>query len=179
FFGPPRGPQALPGRYTVRLTTPSGREETTVEVRLDPAIETPVAALREQFDTAIRLRDMQSVMNDTLRAMDVLRSQLDGRKRTLETEGAEQRAAQIKQVNTEIAQLDSVLATIARPPGRPFWSEGPRISERLGALLFGIDAANRAPTKHQVSLLGELRTEFDAALRAVSAFLNRTRVAMN
>ena len=27
FFGPPRGPQAVPGRYTVRLTTPSERVE--------------------------------------------------------------------------------------------------------------------------------------------------------
>jgi hypothetical protein len=179
FFGAPRGPQALPGRYTVRLTTPSGREETTVEVKLDPAIETPVAALREQFDAAMRLRDMQSVMNDTLRAMDVMRTQLEGRKRTLETQGAEARAAQIKAVNTEIAQLDSLMATITRPANRPFWSEGPRIAERLGALLGGIDGANRAPTKHQVSLLGELRTEYEAAMRAISAFLSRTRVAMN
>jgi photosystem II stability/assembly factor-like uncharacterized protein len=179
FFGGPRGPQALPGRYTIRLTTPTGREETTLEVRLDPAIETPVAALREQFEAALRLRDMQSVMNDTLRALDVMRTQLDGRKRTLETQGAEPRAEQIRQVTSEIAQVDSLLATLTRPAGRPFWSEGPRISERLGALQAGIDGANRAPTKHQVSLLGELRTEYDAALRAVAAFLARaTRVAM-
>jgi len=179
FFGGPRGPQAMPGRYTIRLTTPNGNAETTVEVKLDPAIETPVAALKQQFDAALRLRDMQSVLNDTLRALDVMRSQLDGRKKTLETQGATERAEQIKQVDREIAQVDSILATIARPSGRPFWSEGPRVSERLGALQAGIDGANRAPTKHQVSLLGELRTEFDTALRAVSAFLTRARVAMN
>ena len=179
FFGPPRGPQALPGRYTVRLTTPSERVETAIEVRLDPAIETPVAALREQFDAALRLREMQSVLNDTLRALDVMRTQLDGRKKTLETQGAEQRREQIKQVDREIAQLDSLLGTIARPVGRPFWSEGPRISELLGALQGGIDGTNRAPTRHQVQLLGELRVEYEAALRAISAFLARsTRVAM-
>ncbi|MGH7714202.1 MAG: VPS10 domain-containing protein [Gemmatimonadaceae bacterium] len=179
FFGGPRGPQALPGRYTIRLTTPSGRVEMPVDVRLDPAIETPVAALKEQFDVALRLRDMQSVLNDTLRALDVTRAQLDGRKKTLETQGSQQRAEQIKQVDREIAQVDSLLATITRPPGRPFWSEGPRVAERLGALQSGIDGANRAPTKHQVSLFGELRTEYDAALRAVAAFLARaTRVAM-
>lgn len=179
FFGPPRGPQALPGRYTVRLTTPSERVETALEVRLDPAIEAPVAALREQFDAALRLREMQSVLNDTLRALDVMRTQLDGRKKTLEAQGAEQRREQIKQVDREIAQLDSLLATVARPPGRPFWSEGPRISERLGALQGGIDGTHRAPTKHQVQLLGELRVEYEAALRAISAFLARsTRIAM-
>ncbi len=179
FFGGPRGPQAMPGRYTIRLTTPNGSAETAVEVKLDPAIETPLAALTEQFDAARRLRDMQSVLNDTLRALDVMRSQLDGRKKTLETHGATERAEQIKQVDREIAQVDSLLATIARPTGRPFWSEGPRVSERLGALQAGIDGANRAPTRHQVSLLGELRTEYENALRAVSAFLARTtRVAM-
>jgi photosystem II stability/assembly factor-like uncharacterized protein len=179
FFGGPRGPQALPGRYTVRLTVPSGRAETALEVKMDPAVEMPVAALRAQFDAALRLRDMQSVMNDTLRALDVMRTQLDGRKKTLEAQGGEQRAEQIKQVDRDIGQVDSLLATITRPAGRPFWSEGPRIAERLGALQSGIDGANRAPTRHQVSLLGELRTEYEAALRAVATFLARaTRVAM-
>jgi hypothetical protein len=123
---------------------------------------------------------MQSALNDTLRALDVMRTQLDGRKRTLETEGVEQRAEQIKHVTREIAQLDSMLATVTRPAGRPFWSEPPRVSERLSALQGGIDGGNRAPTKHQITLLGELRTEYEAALRAVAAFLARaTRVAMN
>ena len=135
--------------------------------------------MREQFDAALRLREMQSVLNDTLRALDVMRTQLDGRKKTLEAQGAEQRREQIKQVDREIAQLDSLLGTIARPAGRPFWSEGPRISELLGALQGGIDGTNRAPTRHQVQLLGELRVEYEAALRAISAFLARsTRVAM-
>ncbi|MGQ0538113.1 MAG: WD40/YVTN/BNR-like repeat-containing protein, partial [Gemmatimonadaceae bacterium] len=179
-FAPgPRGPQALPGRYSVRLTTPSGQVQTPVDVRMDPAVATPVAALREQFAAALRLRDMQSVLNDTLRAIDVLRAQLDGRKKTLETQGGEQRKDQIKQLDSEIAAVDSLLATLSRPPGRPFWSEGPRVAERLGALQAGIDGANRAPTKHQIGLLGELRTEYDSALRAVAAFLARsTRVAM-
>jgi hypothetical protein len=179
FFGGPRGPQALPGRYSVRLTVPNGRAETPLEVKMDPAVEMPIAALRAQFDAALRLRDMQSVMNDTLRALDVMRTQLDGRKKSLEAQGGEQRAEQIKQVDREMGQVDSLLATLTRPPGRPFWSEGPRIAERLGALQGGIDGANRAPTKHQVSLLGELRTEYEAALRAVAAFMARaTRVAM-
>jgi photosystem II stability/assembly factor-like uncharacterized protein len=178
FFGGPRGPQALPGRYTARLTTPNGSAEVPVEVRLDPALEIPLTALREQFDAAVRLRDMQSVLNDTLRALDVMRTQLDGRKKTLQAQGGD-KTEQIRQIDREIASLDSLLATVTRPPDRPFWSEGPRIAERLGALLGGIDGANRAPTRHQVQLLGELRAEYDAALRAIAGFIARsTRVAM-
>ena len=41
FSGPPRGPQALPGSYTVKLTVDDNIFVQPVEVRLDPTINVP------------------------------------------------------------------------------------------------------------------------------------------
>jgi photosystem II stability/assembly factor-like uncharacterized protein len=58
----PRGPWALPGRYTVRLTiveTNGGTRAFTqpLDVRMDPRVRTPAAALAQQHALARRLAD--------------------------------------------------------------------------------------------------------------------------
>src|SRR6202008_1056867 len=67
FGGAPRGPQVLPGTYTVKLTVNDKVFEEKVEVKLDPTVNVPVAALQEALDMQIKLRDMQSNINLSLR----------------------------------------------------------------------------------------------------------------
>ena len=74
FGGAPRGPQVLPGFYTVKLTVNDKVYEERVEVKLDPSIKTPVAELQETLDMQVKLRDMQSTINMSLRFMDSLKS---------------------------------------------------------------------------------------------------------
>ena len=53
----PRGPWALPGQYTVRLTA-AGRSLTRpLTVRMDPRVKTPEAGLRQQFALSQRLAE--------------------------------------------------------------------------------------------------------------------------
>ncbi len=53
----PRGPWALPGRYTVRLTASGQTATQPLTLRMDPRVKTPDAALRQQFDLSQRLAD--------------------------------------------------------------------------------------------------------------------------
>ncbi|MBV6520423.1 MAG: hypothetical protein MNPFHGCM_00537 [Gemmatimonadaceae bacterium] len=173
FFGPPRGPQAVPGIYTARLTIGNEKLERPVEVRMDPAVEVSMADLRAQFDAAMNLREMRSAMNDTLRAIDAYRAQLVGRKNVVATLRSDSKADQIRLIDAEIADVDSLLTSVTQPQGKPFWSEGPRITERLGALANSLDDVNRAPTPHQIKLLGELQVEWKEALAKVAAKLGK------
>jgi hypothetical protein len=53
----PRGPWAMPGQYTVRLTA-AGRSLTrALTVRMDPRVKTPEAGLRQQFALSQRLAE--------------------------------------------------------------------------------------------------------------------------
>src|SRR5262249_16469468 len=50
-----RGPQVLPGNYTVRLTSDGMTEEQKVVVRLDPEVKTSQADLLAQWDALSKL----------------------------------------------------------------------------------------------------------------------------
>ncbi|HEY5675391.1 MAG TPA: hypothetical protein VIR81_01315, partial [Myxococcales bacterium] len=51
----PRGPWAMPGRYTVRLTAGKATATRQLTVRMDPRVKTSMAALRQQFELSQKL----------------------------------------------------------------------------------------------------------------------------
>lgn len=62
----PRGPVAMPGEYTVRLTAGGVTHEATLTIEMDPRVETPVAALQEQFDLSMAIRDAMAAREGAL-----------------------------------------------------------------------------------------------------------------
>jgi photosystem II stability/assembly factor-like uncharacterized protein len=54
----PRGPIALPGRYTIRLTVDGRRFTEPLTLTMDPRVKTPMAGLKQQFDLAMRVAGM-------------------------------------------------------------------------------------------------------------------------
>ena len=74
----PRGPQVLPGTYTVKLFVGDKMiGERRVEVRVDPTVQITTAELQTQLELAMKLRDLVSVMNDGLRQLDSVKTQTD------------------------------------------------------------------------------------------------------
>ncbi len=51
----PRGPWAMPGRYTVRLTANGRTLSQPLIVRMDPRVQTPRVSLQQQFTLSMRL----------------------------------------------------------------------------------------------------------------------------
>jgi photosystem II stability/assembly factor-like uncharacterized protein len=170
-FGPGnRGPQALPGAYRVRLTVGQQTAETPVELRLDPTVAVAAAELQAQFHDALLLRDLRSALNDGLRSLDRVKHELEDRRKLLADKKDASEEAK-KGLLARADELDELLNRLARPEGKPFWSEGPRLSERLGSLAGAIDSGNKAPLPPQRELLGELRAELQSAHGDVSRYL--------
>jgi hypothetical protein len=58
----PRGPWALPGTYTVRLTVDGRTLTETLRLKMDPRVKTPAEGLRAQLDRSMEIaRDMARV----------------------------------------------------------------------------------------------------------------------
>ena len=72
----PRGPWALPGRYTVRLTVGGKSFTQPLTIRMDPRVKTPAAELRQQFAAATRLTGLLRQDRDALSEIASLRRQL-------------------------------------------------------------------------------------------------------
>ena len=53
----PRGPWALPGQYTVRLTVGGKAYSQLLTIRMDPRVKTPLAALAQEHAMAVSLFD--------------------------------------------------------------------------------------------------------------------------
>ena len=90
----PRGPWAMPGRYTVRLTVNGKTALRPLTVEMDPRIHTPRAALQRQFDVSLQLAEAMRANFDTLAELRKLRKerpQLDAQLAPLEGSAEEKR----------------------------------------------------------------------------------------
>jgi hypothetical protein len=158
YEGPPeRGPQALPGTYTLRLSTGTEVLEKPVSVKLDPSLSVPAAALQETFDAALELTTLRAGINDLLRRLDDVSLQVDERVKLASSRHASPDVT--KALEKEAEALKGLTDGLVKNADRPVYSEGPRIADRLAALFFAIDGVNLAPTAAQRDLLGELRGE--------------------
>ncbi|HEX5735261.1 MAG TPA: hypothetical protein VF131_20700 [Blastocatellia bacterium] len=179
FFGGPRGPQVLPGTYTVKLIVGSKTQEKRVDVRLDPTITVAQADLQTQYDHALRLRDMQSSMTDAIRSLDSVKVQLEQIEKTVKDRMPDASADLTKALGDYKKQVDTLLGSIARPADAPGFGGGARLSEKIGGLFFTVEGVNAAPTPSQREYFGELQAEFPKKVDEVNRFLTQTVPQMN
>jgi hypothetical protein len=157
FFGTPRGPTVLPGRYTVRLETAGLVMEEAVDVRLDSRVEVPARtlAVRQQVlmdahalggpvyraqQAARRLGEQLDEVRDLLGehedASDALRAQADSlRERVRET------ARELGSVNQAARLGNAVEGSFQAPTADQrwqldeAWADLPPLIGRLNALV--------------------------------------------
>lgn len=149
FQGPPRGPQVLPGTYTVRLTAGGRTFDRKVEVKLDPTLKVAPSDLATQYEYALKLRDLFSRANDTLKRLDSLKQHLQH----YETRLPENQKPAVKDA---IKEVDQAIGRIARPPDAFRLEVGPGVAEQIQSLFFQIDGVNAGPTQPQRDYTAEL-----------------------
>jgi photosystem II stability/assembly factor-like uncharacterized protein len=173
FTGGPRGPQVLPGTYTVRLLVGDKSFEKRVEVRLDPTISVAAADLQATLDMELRLRDMQTATNQALRTLDSLKSQIDFVERTVRDRlGASEVPKDLtERIEAQKKRVEELSNKLARPEGGLGFEGRAQLVERIGGLFFALDSTDAAPTPAERDLYGELQKEFDARLAEVNSFL--------
>jgi photosystem II stability/assembly factor-like uncharacterized protein len=179
FSGPPRGPWVLPGTYTVRLTVDDEVLEAPVEVGVDPSVDVSLEDLQTQFRVVESLQEKLSVLNDGLRRIDAVSAQLEARRATarhMQQDIPEDLLDALKEYEEGVADL---LDRLARADDKPFWSQGPRLSERLRSLAREIDGQFAAPTAAQMEYVAELEEEFDAAVVEINALFSGALPTLN
>jgi len=179
FFRGPQGPLVLPGTYAARFTLGDKTYESSFEVRLDSTVKVSPEELRIQQQYSLQLRDRQSFVNDGLRALDLLKKQLKERKETVNMRGEEVPMEVKEAIKNHSGEIESLQDLLARPEGRAFWSEGPRLIGRLSRLFGSIDGVNAPPTKAQEDYFRELEVEFKTAMGKVNKYLSQSVKDLN
>lgn len=174
FRGQPRGPLALPGSYTVKVTVGDQVLEQPLEVRLDPTITVPASDLQAQLELALKVRDMQSSVNTALRFLDSLETQLKNTQTTARTLNKESDKELTKALEDYLKQIDAQQDRLARSseglgfPGRS------QISNRLGDIFGAIDGTNAAPTVFVRQYLEEVEPDYRARMTEVNKFISES-----
>jgi hypothetical protein len=144
--------------------------EQPVNVRVD-TVAVSAADLQAQFDMALALHEMRVEMHDALRGLDALKLQVEERKKLALSARKDLPAEWTKALDAKAQSLDAFIATLGRPSGKPFWSEGPRLTERLAELAGALGNGNRRPTAFEAAYLEELRGEMQKARADLARYL--------
>jgi photosystem II stability/assembly factor-like uncharacterized protein len=173
FGGGARGPRALPGTYTVKMTVAGKVYEQPVEVRLDPGVTTPVADLQESLDMQIKLRDMQTVINTSLRFLDSVKEQLKQAQTTMKNLAKEPDKDLLKALEDYIKEVDALQDKLAaRDEGLGFAGRD-QVADDMGSLFFALDG-NFGPTRGQREYFGEIQPAYRTRMGDVNKFLRET-----
>ncbi len=174
FTGPPRGPQVLPGTYTVKVTLGEKTLEQSVEVRLDPTINVPLGDLQAQVDLTVMLRDMQSAANTALRYLDSIKDQLKHTQTTVRNLNKEPDKDLVKALEDYLKQVETLQDSLARrTEGLGIGGES-KVADTIGGLFFAVDGTNAAPTPYQRKYFVEIETEFRARMEEANRFFRDT-----
>ena len=173
FGGGPRGPFVLPGMYTVKMSVGGKVYEQPVEVRLDPGVSTPTAELQETFDMQVKLRDMQNVMNTSLRFLDSVKEQLKQAQTTMKNLAKEPDKDLMKALEDYVKEVDALQDKLAaRNEGLGFAGRA-QVADYIGDLFFSLDG-NFGPTRGQREYFAEIQPAYRSRMAEVNKFLSET-----
>lgn len=179
FLGPPRGPQVLPGTYTVKLFVGDKQiGERRVEVRVDPTVQIMPTELQSQLDLAMKLRDMNSAMNDGLRLLDSAKTQTDQIETVAKDRLTEVPADLTKAIADYKKRTTDLLGQLATNPEDGSFAPS-RFADQLGGLYFTISTGNFGPTPTMRENFEMLQKELPAKIAEINKFVDDDTAKMN
>jgi hypothetical protein len=179
FFGGLRGPQVLPGTYTVRLSVGDKSIEKRVEVKMDPTVNVSMDDLKVMYDLSTKTTQMQSATTDALRTLDSVKEQLQQIEKTVKDRMPDPPAELTKAISDNVKQVDGLIEKLARGEGGLGLGGSPRLNDHLGNIFFSIEGANAAPTPPQRELFNEVQSEFRERIAEVNRFINESVPRLN
>ena len=165
FGDPAKGPLAVPGSYTVRLTAAGKTLTAPLKVTTDPRGATSQASLDAQLAFALRVRDAITKITDLVHAMRSVKEQLAAREKALEPRRTDPQVAELLKAGKALVEkMDSLEAKLHNPKAEVSYDilaqrGGARLYSRLSPLQMWIVEGGDAPTQGMQQVLSEYEKE--------------------
>ena len=166
-----RGPEVLPGRYTVRVKFEGQEASAAVEVREDPRFQVPMAVQRERLDFIMtvgqrqevaaeavdRLRDAKRAVDRAVEQVEANRGATDSTAKALASAGHD-----LKKALTSVEEL----FTGHGVQGQVSWSDEvlPQLGNLFGDIHGTLSSAREAPTEAERLYLRAAEVDLKRAL---------------
>ena len=174
---PERGPMAPPGRYSVRLTTPTATATVPLDIRMDPRLKGVTEQdLGQQFALGMRIRDRVSDADSAVIRIRNLRSAIASRMAAARdndiTHSGSTAAAKLLAIEEELYQTKN-------RSGQDPLNFAIKLNNRLAALGSSVDLGESRPTAAAYVVFDQLSKELDQQLGRLHTVISTDVAAFN
>jgi hypothetical protein len=179
FGGSSRGPQAIPGVYTVKLVVgDKAVQETKVEVRVDPTVSITAAELQSQFDLAMRLRDMLSTLNNGLRLLDSAKQQAEQIEKVAKDRLTDVSPDLTKALADYKKRVDTITGDLVIGDEDGIRASA-KLTDQIGGLYGTVSGGNSAPTAAMREHFNLLQTQLPSKISEINRFISEDTTRLN
>lgn len=174
---PIRGPRAVPGAYTVRLTASGKTLTSPLRINADPRGTVPQADAEAQLAFSLRVRDTISRLTGLVNSMRSVKEQLAARAVALEARKAEPAVRDLLKAGDELVKkINAVEESLHNPRAEVTYDilaerGGARLYSRLSPLQMWAIEGDGAPTQGMQQVLAQLESELQPVEKDVQALL--------
>ncbi|HLH39965.1 MAG TPA: hypothetical protein VKX39_12515 [Bryobacteraceae bacterium] len=178
--GSTRGPVAIPGTYTVKLTANGKTETQTFALVKDPRLKTTPEQYQRQLALALQIRDKLSQTNQAVIDIREAKKQLgeyvslwhDNPNAKKVVDMAQDLSKKLSAVEEELYQVKNQAAE--DPLNYPI-----KLNNRIASLLGVVEQNDAGPTRQSEEVNEELTTQVNAQLRAAQRLLTDEIASFN
>jgi hypothetical protein len=166
---PPRGPMALPGEYTVKLTYEGQTQTASLTLRVDPRVKGSLAGLQEKFALSMQVYHDQDALH---RAVNDIRAFKDEVATALKEPGGKGSAALTTEGHSLLqraSQIEGVLMQVNIKGSEANLNYPGMLNEQIYSFADLLNDADTAPNKPQVDTYAGLHSRLDGSLGLLHA----------
>jgi hypothetical protein len=179
FFGGGGGPWALPGTYMVKLTANGRTYSQSVEVKMDPRVNTPIADLQRQFSIAQQTAGLLRQASQARQQATAVHQQLQ----RLRSQASGQSAASTAIEGVDRKLMDVIGQPRTAPGGFPEEPGNPNsfqaVTRSLQQVLQSVESADVAPTQGDLAALQQAQQNLTTTLARWNDFRNKDLQQLN
>lgn len=166
---PPRGPLALPGEYTVRLTYEGRTQSAPLIIKLDPRVKGPTEGLQQKFALSMQVYRDQDALHRAVNDIRTFKSELAA---SMKTSGVKPAGAALTAEGNSLlqraAQIEGVLMQVNIKGSEANLNYPGMLNEQIYSFAQLLDDADTAPNKPEVDTYGGLHSRLETELAAWS-----------
>ncbi len=174
------GPEALPGKYQIRLTVNGKQSIAPLEITADPRLKTTEQDLEKQFDLLIKIRERVTQAHETVNQIRDTRAQITALNKRLEKQPQAKPVADAgKQLDKKMTEVEEVLIQTKAKSGQDVLNYPIRLNNYLVALGGVVESADSAPTQASYEVFVMLSKQLDEQLAKWKQILSTDVPAYN
>jgi photosystem II stability/assembly factor-like uncharacterized protein len=172
-----RGPIAVPGGYTVKLTVDGKSFSQPIVINKDPRMGGSISGLRQQLDLSLQLRDKVSQTNDAVLQIRDTRRQIDDLvARAANTKSVVEAG---RKLSKELTEIEQELYQTKNQSNQDPLNYPIKLNNKLAALLAVVQSSDSAPTAQSNQVFEDLATKVNSLLRRLDGLIKIELTAFN